>query len=429
MPRLRPPRARHEVDGAGRHRRERRARLRRAEQAGLPRTCPAPSSSRRAARSPTSWSPTASSSATTADWAGDAVVDLYAPLRAPLVRTDVASAEMVKLASNAFLATKISFINEIANVCEETGADVPEVARGMGLDDRIGPKLPAGRGSASGARCLLGDETVLARRGTGPHQLLAFEASGPAGARHEDVVDGVIEPDGLEVLTWAPEQPEPMFLPVPCLTRRDYEGEVVEVRTKMGRRVTLHRRPPLDVVGDGRAPNRARALAVELTDRRLAPVRARPRGRAAPTRLRRRRMAAARGQAAEQTHRPPRARIRRASARRPIAERREVFAAPSADVASAPGRQADGRPAPRRGRSSAIPLDGRRLGTAKQRRARTGRDLARRSVLARRRALSRRGPRVGRRGRVRRPHQLVVSIRARGAPRRRGGGVLAASRA
>src|SRR5450755_2470173 len=72
------------------------------------------------------------------DWAGDAVIELYAPLAAPLVRTDIASAEMVKLAANAFLATKISFINEIANVCEETGADVLEVARGMGLDHRIG---------------------------------------------------------------------------------------------------------------------------------------------------------------------------------------------------------------------------------------------------------------------------------------------------
>ena len=75
------------------------------------------------------------------DWAGDAVVELYAPLEAPLVRTDIGSAEMVKLASNAFLATKISFINEIANVCEETGADVLEVARGMGLDERIGPRF------------------------------------------------------------------------------------------------------------------------------------------------------------------------------------------------------------------------------------------------------------------------------------------------
>ncbi len=80
-------------------------------------------------------------------WAGDAVEALYAPFEAPVVRTDVASAEMIKLASNAFLATKISFINEIANVSEEVGADVTEVARGMGLDDRIGPKfLRAGAG-------------------------------------------------------------------------------------------------------------------------------------------------------------------------------------------------------------------------------------------------------------------------------------------
>jgi UDPglucose 6-dehydrogenase len=94
------------------------------------------------------------------DWAGDAVVELYEPLNSELVRTDIASAEMVKLASNAFLATKISFINEIANVCEETGADVVEVARGMGLDDRIGPKfLHAGIGF--GGSCFPKDVDAL----------------------------------------------------------------------------------------------------------------------------------------------------------------------------------------------------------------------------------------------------------------------------
>ncbi|HEV2924051.1 MAG TPA: UDP-glucose/GDP-mannose dehydrogenase family protein [Solirubrobacteraceae bacterium] len=94
------------------------------------------------------------------DWAGDAVVELYSPLKAPLVRTDVASAEMIKLAANAFLATKISFINEIANVCEETGADVIEVARGVGLDDRIGPKfLQAGIGY--GGSCFSKDVSAL----------------------------------------------------------------------------------------------------------------------------------------------------------------------------------------------------------------------------------------------------------------------------
>ena len=93
-------------------------------------------------------------------WAGDAVQELYAPLRSPVVRTDIASSEMVKLASNAFLATKISFINEIANVCEETGADVVEVARGMGLDERIGPKfLQAGIGF--GGSCFPKDVDAL----------------------------------------------------------------------------------------------------------------------------------------------------------------------------------------------------------------------------------------------------------------------------
>jgi UDPglucose 6-dehydrogenase len=169
------------------------------------------------------------------DWAGDAVVDLYAPLDAPLVRTDISSAEMVKLASNAFLATKISFINEIANVCEETGADVLEVARGMGLDDRIGPKfLQAGIGF--GGSCLPGDETVLVRR-RGRTELLRFDAlwnrlEGEVGSE-----DGVLEPDGLEVLSWPRDGGAPHFLPVMCLTRRRHEGEILTVETKMGRRV------------------------------------------------------------------------------------------------------------------------------------------------------------------------------------------------
>jgi len=82
---------------------------------------------------------------------GDAVEGLHAGLNAPVVRTDVASAEMVKLASNAFLGTRISFINEIANVCELVGADVTDVARGMGLDSRIGTRyLKPGRTKSTG---------------------------------------------------------------------------------------------------------------------------------------------------------------------------------------------------------------------------------------------------------------------------------------
>jgi UDPglucose 6-dehydrogenase len=92
--------------------------------------------------------------------AADAVERLYQPLGGEILRTDVASAEMIKLASNAFLATKISFINEIANVCEEVGADVGQVARGMGLDERIGTSfLRAGIGY--GGSCFPKDVSAL----------------------------------------------------------------------------------------------------------------------------------------------------------------------------------------------------------------------------------------------------------------------------
>jgi UDPglucose 6-dehydrogenase len=91
---------------------------------------------------------------------GDRIVALYESMGAPILRTDVASAEMIKMASNAFLATKISFVNEIANVCEETGADVNLVAHGMGLDSRIGPEfLRAGIGY--GGSCFPKDVAAL----------------------------------------------------------------------------------------------------------------------------------------------------------------------------------------------------------------------------------------------------------------------------
>ena len=95
-----------------------------------------------------------------ADEDGAAVEALYGGIDAPVVRTDVASAEMIKLAANAFLMTRISFINEIANVCEAVGADVVEVAQGIGLDHRLGPHfLRAGIGY--GGSCFPKDSLAL----------------------------------------------------------------------------------------------------------------------------------------------------------------------------------------------------------------------------------------------------------------------------
>jgi len=74
--------------------------------------------------------------------AGDILQKIYMDFPAPVLRTTVRTAEMIKYASNAFLATKISFINEIGNICKKLGIDVYEVAKGMGYDHRIGNKFP-----------------------------------------------------------------------------------------------------------------------------------------------------------------------------------------------------------------------------------------------------------------------------------------------
>jgi UDPglucose 6-dehydrogenase len=93
--------------------------------------------------------------------AAEKVAQLHLPLRAPILITDLRTAEMIKYASNAFLATKISFINEVADICEALGADIKEVAAGMGYDKRIGPFfLDAGLGW--GGSCFPKDVKALA---------------------------------------------------------------------------------------------------------------------------------------------------------------------------------------------------------------------------------------------------------------------------
>jgi UDPglucose 6-dehydrogenase len=111
--------------------------------------------------------------------AAEKVAQLHLPLRAPIVITDLRTAEMIKYASNAFLATKISFINEIANICEALGADIKEVAVGMGYDKRIGPLfLDAGLGY--GGSCF-------------PKDVLALAYMAKDKGRHPQLLNAVME--------------------------------------------------------------------------------------------------------------------------------------------------------------------------------------------------------------------------------------------
>lgn len=104
---------------------------------------------------------------------GEAIMrDLYAPLDAPFVITDVRTSEMIKYAANAFLATKVSFMNEIANICELVGVDVKAVARGMGFDHRIGSQFMS-PGIGYGGSCFPKDLRALERTAHARH----YEAS------------------------------------------------------------------------------------------------------------------------------------------------------------------------------------------------------------------------------------------------------------
>jgi UDPglucose 6-dehydrogenase len=165
------------------------------------------------------------------------VAELYLPLRAPMVITDIYTAEMIKYASNAFLATKISFINEIASICERLGADVKEVAAGMGYDKRIGrPMLDAGLGY--GGSCFVGEESVFALNS--PHVATErFDTLFAKGAKDSepfrgDVVE-LVQPAEQRVLAFDLETGQPTLADVKAITRRPYKGRMVTINTSMGR--------------------------------------------------------------------------------------------------------------------------------------------------------------------------------------------------
>ncbi|HVB23484.1 MAG TPA: nucleotide sugar dehydrogenase, partial [Ktedonobacteraceae bacterium] len=166
--------------------------------------------------------------------AANKVASLYLPLRAPIVITDLYTAEMIKYASNAFLATKISFINEIAQICERLGADVKEVAVGMGHDKRIG-KAMLGAGLGYGGSCFEADETVFTLNSpnvAAERFDTLFAKSGTPFAG--DVVE-LVKPAEQRVLAFDLDSGLPTLAEVKALTRRPYKGTMVKMNTSMGR--------------------------------------------------------------------------------------------------------------------------------------------------------------------------------------------------
>src|SRR6266566_1420613 len=190
------------------------------------------------------------------------VATLYLPLRAPIVITDLYTAEMIKYASNAFLATKISFINEIAQICERLGADVKEVAAGMGYDKRIGRAfLDAGLGF--GGSCFEANETVftLNSPNVAVERLDTIFAKGGSPFLG-DVVE-LVQPSDQRVLAFDLETGKPILAGVKAITRRPYKGTMVKINTSMGRTLRVTADHPVILHS---APMHPTNAAVQLTD-------------------------------------------------------------------------------------------------------------------------------------------------------------------
>ncbi len=162
------------------------------------------------------------------------VATLYLPLRAPIVITDLYTAEMIKYASNAFLATKISFINEIAQICERLGADVKEVAAGMGYDKRIGRAfLDAGLGY--GGSCFEANETVFTLNSPNVAAERFDALFAKSGAPFQGDVVELALPRDQRVLAFDLETGKPILADVKAVTRRPFKGTMVKINTSMGR--------------------------------------------------------------------------------------------------------------------------------------------------------------------------------------------------
>lgn len=171
--------------------------------------------------------------------AAEKVAELHAPLDTKIIITDLRTAEMIKYASNAFLATRISFVNEIAQICERLGADVKEVARGMGADKRIGPHfLDAGIGY--GGSCFEPTEKIFLVNDSAVTKA-SFEQffANIANETFKSAEIAVKKPLNQQVLAFDLTTGLPIVAQIETLTKRAYSGPMLTFQTANGQKLCV----------------------------------------------------------------------------------------------------------------------------------------------------------------------------------------------
>lgn len=185
--------------------------------------------------------------------AANIMKELYKPLKAPVIVTDIRSAEIIKHASNSFLATKISFINSVANICERAGADIESVAEGMGYDKRIGKSfLSAGIGY--GGFCLSGEEFVYL--GNPKPKLVGIK----------DAFNSI---SSQNIIGLSFDGKKTALTKVNFISRRRYKGQMVRIQTSMGRKLEVTSDHPMIVEENGKLAVR---LAKDLREGDKVPI-------------------------------------------------------------------------------------------------------------------------------------------------------------
>lgn len=192
------------------------------------------------------------------DKSRDVLLSLYSKFNCEKIITDIKSAEMIKYASNAFLATKISFANEIGNICKKIGIDAYEVFRGVGLDKRINPSFFRA-GIGYGGSCLEGDEKILITDSESIRLISLrdfFEKYTENGKLKEDI----------KILSFNNQKKVFEFARILSVTKRRYRGYIYEIETKMGCKVKVTEDHPM-IVQNGKRFEVKEACNLKIGDK------------------------------------------------------------------------------------------------------------------------------------------------------------------